>query len=143
MSKLIKDITSILLNQSVQVVRLVGNSLILYLNCHPGEKKGFSLWLEPVWNFKSDIEVITGSRQAQTEDEEEHKIVMDKLNRIINKKITEINIEAISNDLIIRFEDRYFISTFVSDPNDEESWIIRDLKTGIRLIGNPKSIKEI
>lgn len=128
--------------KQVTLVRLAGNSLILYLDCKPGDKNnGSILWLEPTWHFRSSEMIISGSREAQTDDETEHNTIADKLNRLVYKSIDYIIVETGSNDLIIKFDDDLFLKTFVSNPTDEKSWSITDNVQKIKIIGNPKEIK--
>lgn len=64
-------------DRQVRFVRLAGNSLLIYCDCEPGDlNQGFSIWLEPTWHFKNTERVITGSREAQTEDEVEHSNII-------------------------------------------------------------------
>lgn len=57
--------------QAVTFRRLAGNTLILYLNCNPGDNHGYSVWIEPTWHFSNTTEVLVGSRQAQVDDKQE------------------------------------------------------------------------
>ncbi|WP_091073089.1 hypothetical protein [Paenibacillus sp. NFR01] len=144
MSEEIQKILQSILNRPVQFVRLAGNSLILYLDCEPGDlKEGYSIWLEPTWHFRNNIEVITGSRAAQTEDEQEHFKISELFKQLFSKPIKRLTIEPITNDLQIEIDEEINIRTFVSDPSDEESWQIRDYIKGIRIIGNPRTIQTI
>jgi len=144
MSEEIQEIINSILNQAVQFVRLAGNSLIIYCDCKPGDlKQGYSIWLEPTWHFRNSVEVITGSRAAQTEDESEHENISGYFEQLYWKPIKRITIEPITNDLQIEMDEGIIIRTFVSDPSDEESWHIRDLNKGKRVIGNPRTIHTI
>jgi hypothetical protein len=128
-------------NMQVSFVRLAGNSLIIYLNCQPGEKdSGASVWLEPTWHFRNAKEVITGSRQAQTEDTMEHEAISHKLGSMTLKRIRCVTIESGSNDLTIELDDGLSIITFVSDPTDEESWYVKYHERKVKIIGNPMEI---
>ncbi|TCZ79371.1 hypothetical protein E0485_05785 [Paenibacillus albiflavus] len=139
--ELIKNL-ALIQNRVVQFIRLAGNSLIIYCECEPGNKDhGYSIWLEPTWHFRNNEHVITGSREAQTEDEQEHFNISEQFKILYFKSIKRVTIEPITNDLEIEFDEGYFIRTFVSDPNDEESWHIRDYYKQIKVIGNPKSIE--
>lgn len=135
------DEIKMLENKEVLFVRLAGNSLILYLECLPGETdKGASIWLEPTWHFRSFEKVLTGSRQAQTEDDEEREVLSHILGSMVKKRVKCIHIENGSNDLTIELEDGLYLKTFVSDPTDEESWLVRDHKQKTKIIGNPEKI---
>lgn len=135
-------ILALIQNRFVKFIRLAGNSLIIYCECEPGDKEhGYSIWLKPTWHFGNNLHVITGSREAQTEDEKEHYNISEQFKVLYLKPIKRVTIEPITNDLEIEFDDGYFMRTFVSDPNDEESWHIRDHNRHIKVIGNPKSIE--
>ncbi|NHN34654.1 hypothetical protein [Paenibacillus agricola] len=127
--------------KQVSFVRLAGNSLIIYLECLPGETDiGASIWLEPTWHFRSLNKVITGSRQAQTDDKEEHEVLSQKLGNMVMKRVKCINIENGSNDLTLELDDGFSVKTFVSDPTDEESWHVLDHEQKVKIIGNPEKI---
>ncbi|MDQ0194612.1 hypothetical protein [Paenibacillus wynnii] len=131
-------------DRKVRFIRLVGNSLIIYCDCEPGnQNQGFSIWLEPTWHFRNTERVITGSREAQTEDEIEHSNITEQFKSLYFKAIQKITIEPITNDVVIEIEEGNILKTFVSDPNDEESWQIRNFNKGIRIIGNPRDIQII
>jgi hypothetical protein len=38
-----------LIGRSITFVRLACNSLLLYVECEPGDGRGLTLWLEPTW----------------------------------------------------------------------------------------------
>ncbi|WP_188539965.1 hypothetical protein, partial [Paenibacillus segetis] len=142
MSEEIQEIIISILNRTVQFVRLAGNSLILYCDCEPGNlKQGYSIWLEPTWHIRNNVEVITGSRAAQTEDETEHINISRQLKQLYGNRIKRLTIEPITNDLQIEMDEGIIIRTFVADPSDEESWHIRDLGKSLRIIGNPRTIQ--
>lgn len=84
--------------------------------------------------------MITGSRAAQTEDEAEHIGVSEHFKQLYSKPVKMLTIEPITNDLVIEFDEGIVLRTFVSDPADEESWHIRNLANGVRIIGNPRTI---
>lgn len=141
--ELIETIQSIQ-DRQVRFVRLAGNSLIIYCDCEPGDlNQGFSIWLEPTWHFRNTERVITGSREAQTEDEVEHSNIIEQLKTLYFKTIKKISIEPITNDVVIEIDEGNILKTFVSDPNDEESWQIRNFNKGIKIIGNPRAIQII
>ncbi|MFD0618211.1 hypothetical protein ACFQZR_12125 [Paenibacillus sp. GCM10027629] len=143
-SEEIQEMINSIVNRTVQFVRLAGNSLIIYCDCEPGDlKQGYSIWLEPTWHFRCSVEVITGSRAAQTEDEKELENIIGYFKQLYSKPIKRITIEPITNDLQIEMDDGIIIRTFVSDPSDEESWHIRDLNKGIIIIGNPRTVHTI
>src|SRR5262245_18894426 len=41
-----------LLGHAVSFRRLAGDSLLLYIECEPGDPSGITLWLEPVWHLR-------------------------------------------------------------------------------------------
>lgn len=83
--------------------------------------------------------MITGSREAQTEGEVEHSNITEQLKTLYFKTIKKLSIEPITNDVVIEIDEGNIIKTFVSDPNDKESWQIRNFNKGIRIIGNPRA----
>lgn len=136
--EVVEEITGL----NVDYIRLAGNSLIIYLECQPGDlRQGFSIWLEPTWHLRDNKRVITGSRAAQTEDDEEHERICKVLGLLVNNAIRSVDIDPISNDFKIELDQNYYLITFVTDPSDEESWHIRDYRKQVRLTGNPKEIR--
>ncbi|OAB38589.1 hypothetical protein PMSD_06115 [Paenibacillus macquariensis subsp. defensor] len=128
-----EDIIYSLIGKTINFTRLAGNSLIIYLDCIPGEDKGYSIWLEPTWHLHDESKVIIGSRQLQIEDEKELVLISKPLNDLILKQIKGIEINSISKDLTVII-DQYYLKSFVADPTDEYIWQIRD-------IGNKKMIE--
>lgn len=128
-----------LVNLEVSYCRLAGNSLILYLNCQPGEETGFVIWLEPTWHFASHLEVLVGSRQAQVETKEELEEVFKPLEQLYGKAIKNINIDLTTKDIKIVFE-QFYINTFVADPTDDHIWHIIDKEREKRFNASPKEI---
>ncbi|WP_409345193.1 hypothetical protein [Paenibacillus sp. MBLB4367] len=128
-----------LVNLEISFCRLAGNSLILYLNCQPGEDKGFIIWIEPTWHFANQTEVLLGSRQAQVETDEELQEVFEPLKQLLGKKIKNLIIEVITNDLTIQF-DEFSIKSFVADPTDDHTWHVIDNEKRRRFKANPKEM---
>jgi hypothetical protein len=59
-----------LMNHTVSYRRLAANSLLIYIDCEPGDKQGLTIWFEPTWQFCGPQVPLVGSRQAQIDDEE-------------------------------------------------------------------------
>ena len=128
------------LGRSVRDKRLVANSLLIYIDSEPGDKSGYVFWLEPTWHYCGHERVIAGSRQAQTDDEEEFHQIADALLGIVGLTLVEMEIEARTFDLKVTFEDGSYVKTFVADPNDEEQWHITDNATEHQLYGSPRGL---
>jgi hypothetical protein len=128
----------------VEYTRLAANSLLIYVECEPGDKKGITIWFEPTWHLCGAEGVLLGSRQAQMddapEDEEAFHRVVEPLRVLEGKKLESVVVEPRTFDLHLFIEGDYWVKTFVADPTDEESWHIRENATGQRLKGSPKGI---
>lgn len=128
----------------VEYTRLAANSLLIYVECEPGDKKGVTIWFEPTWHLCGAEGVLLGSRQAQMDDESEddeafHRLA-EPLRVLEGKKIESVVVEPRTFDLHMFFEGDYWIKTFVADSTDEESWHMRENATGQRLKGFPKGL---
>ena len=128
----------------ITFTRLAGNSLILYVDREPGDKSGFTIWLSPTWHVKGSTGVLVGSRQVQTDEDDNGIEAFERgaqsLSALLNKKIIDLNIEPLTYDLQLHLDDNYWVKTFVSDPDDEESWRIRDIMAQLKLAGSPHGL---
>jgi hypothetical protein len=128
----------------VEYTRLAANSLLIYVECEPGDKKGITIWFEPTWHLCGVGGVLFGSRQAQMddepEDEEAFHLLAEPLRVLEGMKIESVVVEPRTFDLHIFFEGDYWVKTFVADPTDEESWHIQENAIGQRLKGFPKGL---
>jgi hypothetical protein len=130
-----------LVGHRVSFTRLAANSLLIYIDCKPNENKGLTLWFEPTWHFGSLRGVLLGSRQAQVQDKKTHTLVAEPLNQLHGRAIEKVSVEDITFDLHISFEDGYWIKTFVSDPDEDESWHIRDNAKRLKLVASPAGLR--
>lgn len=136
-----------LIGRVIRFNRLAGNSLIIYIDCEPGDESGLIIWFEPTWHMSSSSGVLIGSRQLQFSediDEEEERsqmaLIGAPLNDIIGKPITTLEIAPRSNDLMLVVDNEYHIKTFVSDPTDDEIWHIRDKNRKLCLRMSPNGM---
>jgi hypothetical protein len=113
-----------LVGHAIKYTRLVTNSLILYIDCEPGDKSGFTIWLSPTWHVIGPTGVLVGSRQVQTDEDDNGVEAFERgaesLLTLRNKEILSLEIESLTYDLHLRLEDDFWVKTFVSDPDDEE-----------------------
>ena len=144
-TKYFEDIRSRFVGYSIIYTRLVTNSLILYIDCEPGDKSGFTIWFSPTWHVKGANGVLVGSRQVQTDEDDNGTEAFERgaesLLELRNKKILSLEIESLTYDLHLRLDSDFWVKTFVSDPSDEESWYIRDITNKTKLIGSPHGLR--
>ena len=131
---------------TVKYRRLAGNSLILYLDCEPGDKHGATIWLEPTWHLRGPESVLAGSRQAQddpdAEDPEEgFREVAAAVDVLTGRRLVALGIDPVTGDLRADLEGGLVLQTFVCDPTDDHLWHIRDNATGARLRGTPAGLR--
>src|SRR4051812_36541933 len=113
-----------LIGSRITFVRLAGNSLLLYVECEPGDRRGLTLWLEPTWHVPTPEKVVAGSRQAQGEchdwpTEEELNRVSEPIRlAIFDRPIAEPHVDERSHALAVTVEGGNCVRTFVSDPDD-------------------------
>ncbi len=139
--KEVEEFTHRAIGQKVTFRRLAGNTLILYLNCFPGENHGYSVWIEPTWHCSSTSKVLVGSRQAQVDDEQELDEISELMDVLDKAEVESISIDPVSHDLHILFEHGYSVKTFVSDPTDELIWYIKDRTKGLKLYASPNGVE--
>lgn len=135
-----------IVGRKVTYRRLAGNSLLIYIDCEPGDKSGFIIWLEPTWNFVGPESVLTGSRQAQHNSDEEDpdagfRHAGEMMNSALHRTVEGITIEPITRSLILSLSEGYTIRTFVSDPTSIEDWYIQEKATEHALEATSKGIE--
>lgn len=118
--------------------RLVTNSLLLYVDAEPGSETGVTFWLEPTWHFRGPDRVLTGSREAQTDPdasdpEAGFRRASRAVDELLGRVLLEARVEEVTGDLLLDFDGRHLVRTFVSDPLDDELWHVRDNASGVRL----------
>ena len=130
-----------LLGRRVTFRRLAGNSFLIYLECEPGDKQGFVIWVEPSWHLCNRSKVLVGSYQSELARGPRQKAGFKKvaplLNKLIGKKVTSVNIAPCSHDLDVRLSGGYRLRTFADDPASFECWHIADLSKNLVLYGSP------
>jgi hypothetical protein len=136
-----------LIGRSISFVRLACNTLLLYVECEPGDGRGLTLWLEPTWHVSTPTGVVAGSRQAQGEGDdgptqEEMGAVSGVIcEALLNRQITSIRIDDRSRDLAITVVGEIYVRTFASDPDDDHSWHIRENATGLKVYASPSALE--
>ncbi|MBI4354048.1 MAG: hypothetical protein HY595_02310 [Candidatus Omnitrophica bacterium] len=125
--------------------RLVGNSLIIYLGCEPGNKEGYVIWFEPCWNFCGPSKVLAGSCQSELAvgpyQAEGFKKIAPLLDKLIGRKIVSVQVEPRSNHLKVLFIGGYQLTTFIDDPEKNESWHITDNGSELVIYASPSGIE--
>jgi hypothetical protein len=118
--------------------RLAGNSLLVYVDSQPGDDIGITLWFEPTWHLRGPDAVLAGSRQAQHDPEAENpdagfESAADAVDVLNDRLVTDLAMEAVTGDLFLSLDGGYLLRTFVSDPEGDELWHIRDNVSKTRL----------
>jgi hypothetical protein len=142
---LFADLRRLLIGRPVQFFRLAANTLLLYIDCEPGQDKGYVIWVEPTWHFSGPEGVLVGSRQAQGEGDsgasaEELRRIGAPLNRLLRLPVTRLDRDERTGDLTVEVGGELLIRTFVSDPSDDDLWSIRDRDRGIEVRGTTKGL---
>ena len=139
---LLQELFESMVGRTITWRRLVADSLLLYLECEPGElRHGYILWLEPTWHVSCPDGVIVGSDQAQVDSKEELCRVGRPLDQLIGQTVDAAEIDDRSNDLCLKTLGGYFAKTFVSDPTHEEIWSIADNARSVRLCASPSGLE--
>ena len=124
--------------------RLAANSLLLYVDGTPGDKKGITICFEPAWHVLGPKGVLVGSRQAG-EAAYKSKRALDRVGKplsiLATLPISSVKVEPKTFDIKVSFGRDYLVRTFVSDPTDDESWYFRENASGDRLIASPSGLR--
>jgi hypothetical protein len=144
--QLLSNFRGALLGRPITFTRLAANSLILYVDCQPGDEGGLAIWFEPTWHMSSPKGVLVGSRQAQGKGEQgATKEELDEggapLRVLHGLPITAIEVDPRTNDLTLMVGGEYLVRTFVSDPTDDHSWHIRDNAKLLSVYGSPGGLE--
>jgi hypothetical protein len=132
-----------LLAHRISYRRLACDSLLLYVDCEPGDDNGVTIWFEPIWHLYGPDGALLGSMQvaAAADCQKAMAAVADgPMATILGKSVAGVTIDPISFDLTVAVEGGYGIRTFVADATTEESWHIRENSTRIRLQGSPRGL---
>ncbi len=133
-----------LVGRKVTFRRLVGNSLLIYLECEPGDKKGYAIWFEPCWHFCGPAKVLVGSYQSELaagpHQAAGFKKVAPLLDKLIGRKVVSVQVEPNSNDLKVVFKGNHWLKTFVDDPMSHESWHITDNASAFAIYASPSGL---
>lgn len=135
-----ESLKSRLVGREIRHRRLACDSLLLYIDCEPGDEAGIILWVEPIWHLRGPNGVLLGSSQvtAAAESVETMSAIADEpMTHILGRSIEDVVIESGTHDLAVEFRGNYSIRTFVSDAESDHSWHIRDNATRMRLNGSP------
>jgi hypothetical protein len=137
---LFEELQGRILRGEVTYRRLACDSLLLYLDCEPGDASGLTIWFDPIWHLRGPNGVLLGSMQvaAACDSEEAMSAVADgPLEPLIGRSIDGIAIDPLTFDLTISLAGGYSVCTFAADATVDESWHVRDNATRTRLKGSP------
>jgi hypothetical protein len=135
-----QDFVRRLIGHKVSYASLLLNSLRICVDRQLEEKTGLFLWFEPAWHLGSSNGVLVGSRQAQVEEHNAHAALNLVVKELVGKQIENVEVEPLTNEIDVRFSGGYWIKTFVSDPEDDENWYIRDCKSNQVITGSSRAI---
>lgn len=135
---LFEEFRSGIVGHEVRWRRLAGNSLIVYIDCEPGDDTGFVIWFEPTWNLRDSERVLTGSRQAQHDEDAEDpysgfKQAGEAVDMLVGRRVTELLMEPVTGDLRLELDGGLSVRTFVSDPETDHLWHIHESASGTNL----------
>lgn len=145
MSTLFAALRSKVLGRPITFRKLEDRTLLLFIDSQPGDGTGVTFCFEPAWHVRKPGRVLTGSIDAQFEDddpEEEEGIqrLEDLLEVLQGEIVKDVAIEPETFDLTLTLSGGYLVKTFVADATDEETWRIRDNTTGSELSGSPEGL---
>ena len=134
---IVRESLASLLGRKVSSATLAANSLIVDIETRPDEHSELWLWCEPTWHIASPEGVLLGSRQAQVEGKQ-HNEIGQLAAQLDGCTIERLDVDQQTRDILIHLSGGYCVRTFVSDPNDEEIWYIRDKGRGLAMGASPK-----
>ena len=142
---LFEELRSKLVGHRVTFRRLACASLLIYVECTPGDGRGITIWFEPTWHFRGPDGVLLGSDQAweARDSNESLDSVSMPLNILHDGAVEDVVVESSTHDLTVTFEGGFLVRTFVSDATAEQSWHIRENATGTRLVGSPGGLSRV
>jgi hypothetical protein len=132
-----------LLGNRVSFRRLACDTLLLYVGCEPGDRKGITIWFDPIWHLRGPGGVLLGSMQvAEASDSEEAMAAVadEPMAPLLGRLIEGVAIDPMTFDLSVGFEGGYCVCTFAAHAKTDESWHIRENATGARLKGSPMGL---
>ena len=139
-NEVLDDLLARVVGRPITARRLAGNSLLVYIDGCPGDSTGVTFWFQPTWNLRSQTEVLTGSRQAQSSEDDQPEDEADAakvepsgferaaaaIDLLVGEVVEWVSVDPVTGDLRVGTSKGYTVSTFISDPTDEEFWHIRD-----------------
>jgi hypothetical protein len=142
----LEEVRSALVGQRVAFRRLAGNSLLVYFGGGPDDRTGLTFWLEPTWHLVGPTGVLTGSREAQEHEVDEHPesgfvTAGRAVDALVGRTLEALRVDERTHDLELAFDEGLVLRTFVSDPRDFEIWHVRENATGERLEASPRGLR--
>jgi hypothetical protein len=135
---LLADFRSSIVGHEVRFRRLATNSLLVYIDNEPGDDVGLTLWFEPTWHLRDQTRVLTGSRQAQHDEEAEDpdagfRLAAAAVDLLVGTTVSTLDIDPVTRDLRLDTTSGLTLCTFISDPASDHFWRIRDNATRVAL----------
>jgi hypothetical protein len=124
---------------------LAANSLLVRVATDENRTTGWGIWFEPTWHLRGPNGVLTGSWQAQNEERGDNneksgfQKAAEAVNAVTGKLVENLSFEPLTGDLHLELEGSLLVRTFLSNPDKEELWHIRDYETGLTLFRTGKS----
>ncbi|HTE19651.1 MAG TPA: hypothetical protein VK689_14890 [Armatimonadota bacterium] len=142
----VEHIRNQVVGHPVSYRRLALNSLLIYVDCQPGDPTGVIFWFEPTWHLRGPDRVLTGSRQAQPDEDAKEpdagfRAAGLALDALWDRTVEAVEVEPVTHSLIVRFEGGYEVRTFVSDPTSDLDWHIDENATGHSVEGHSGGVK--
>ncbi len=130
-----------LIGRNVEDADLFLNSLRITVDGDFGGDTGLFLWFDPVWHLGSPQGVLVGSRQAQVEERDAHSALNLVVQQLHRRQVERVSVEALTNDIEVRFSGGYWVKTFVSDPTADMNWYFRDRQTHEVITGSAAGLR--
>ena len=121
-----------IIGTNITFVRFACNSLLLYLDCMPGDRCGLIIWLDAPWQITDSKTVVLGSEQSE-EDEVgfdahlEYRLAVGK--KLGRGKILSYEVDRISHSIQL-ITHAFTIRSFTHHSDDDHLWHIRMNRTG-------------
>jgi hypothetical protein len=145
--KMLQDLRKSIVGRPITFRRIAADSLLLYVDCEPGDNHGFVFWLNPPWHYCSAGRVLVGSNQIQPGRDgicptrKELNRISARMRPLSGEAVTALEVDSWSHDLSLDIGSIHRVKSFADRPAFRENWSIRDVAGGVYLVGSSAGLK--
>jgi hypothetical protein len=145
--KLVLNLRKSIIGRPITFRRIAADSLLLYVDCEPGDDHGFAFWFNPPWHYCSAGRVLVGSNQTQPGRDgvwpttEELDRISARMRPLHGKAVTALEVDSWSHDLSLDIGSIHRVKSFADRPASRENWSIKDVAGCVYLVGSSTGLK--